>query len=148
MYATFLPGLFLLVILITTVITVISLRSAVLQRQRMTRAEDSKQDIFKSTRILSSKEVGVTQMLIGTSVLFMICLTPHVVGQVTTFILPELNFSGKYYNINMFMWSLISLFRVVCSSVNVCVYYALGSKFRQSFHEICGLSCGIGTAKT
>lgn len=141
-YGTCLPGLFLLIIVITTVITVISLRSAVSKRHTMTTANDCQQQSSKSTASLSSKEVTVTRMLIGTSVLFIVCLTPNFVGQVATFIIPDLSLNGRFYNLKMVLWCLTSLLRVVNCSVNTCIYYTLGSRFRQVLHEMCGYCIG------
>ncbi|PVD19267.1 hypothetical protein C0Q70_19753 [Pomacea canaliculata] len=54
LYATCLPAIFLLVITVTTVVTVISLRSAVFRRQSMTRAKVTRQDNVQSAVSVSS----------------------------------------------------------------------------------------------
>lgn len=136
-YATCLPGFFLVVIIVATVITIISLRSAVSQRQTMTMANVKKLQNKRLTSSLSSKEVTVTRMLIGTSLLFIVCLSPNFVVQVTSLVIPDLSLTGKYYNTKVVTWVLTSFLRVVNCSVNTCVYYVLSSKFRQVLREMC-----------
>lgn len=147
LYATCLPAIFLLVITVTTVITVISLRSAVFHRQSMTRAKVTRQDNDQSAASVSSKEMAVTRMLVGTSVVFVICVFPHMVFQVTSLIVVDLRLSGKYYNIVLVTWYFIGVFRVIRCSLNICVYCALGSKFRQTLKEMCCYCGGMKKQK-
>lgn len=134
--------MFLLVILITTFITVIKLQSAVSLRTTLTEVKDQKLRSFKSCPSLSSREVTVTRMLIGTSVLFIVCLTPNLVFQITCFIVSEL-MEDRYRSLNFILWSFISFLRVVNCSVNFCVYCMLGSNFRRILYEMCGHCCCV-----
>lgn len=137
-YATCFPGIFLLVIVVTTFITVTKLRSAFSRRKTLTNATEKNIKTSHSTLSISSRELTVTRMLIGTSVLFIVCLTPNFVVQVTSFLLPDLSVSGRYSSLTVVLWTFVSFLRAVNCSVNFWVYYILGSNFRQVLHGMCG----------
>lgn len=77
-------------------------------------------------------------MLLGSNVLVLVCTSPALIVYVTSFIVPDLSFNGRYYNLNSLMWSLIALFRHLSCSVNFFVYIIIGSRFR---HTLGTLTC-------
>lgn len=131
-FATTLPVFFLVVIIITTIITILRLHSMFVWRDKSAAS-------ITSTSALSSKEVAVTKMLIGTSILHIVCLTPNVALQMTIFIVPDMSVTGRYYNFYFLMWALVNIFKITNSSFNFFVYFSVGSKFRQTFWGL--LSC-------
>nr|KAG5692786.1 hypothetical protein BaRGS_009402 [Batillaria attramentaria] len=115
-YATAFPALFLVVIIITTAVTTAKLRSAITFRQRSTLTPATATAPSDVKPAPSRKEVALTKMLVATSVLFIVCLTPNVAVQMTSFFVPDLGFNRRYHNLNIVLWSVISEFRVINSS--------------------------------
>lgn len=138
-YAAALPGVFLVVIIVTTCITAIKLRAALVWRRSTTFKPTAKspQTMKDDLEVkMAKKEVGVTLMLLATSMSFIVCITPNFVFQVATILVPDLSYSGRYYNLTSALWNLVSFFRVVNSSVNFFVYFKMGSKFRETVRLI------------
>ena len=63
-YGLGLPGVVIVVVVVTTVVTTLRLRKAAAWRSE------------SSSGALSSREVALTKMLIGSSILFIICVSP------------------------------------------------------------------------
>ena len=63
-YGVGLPGVMMVVVVVTTVVTTLRLRKAAAWRSE------------SSSGTLSSREVALTKMLIGNSILFIICVSP------------------------------------------------------------------------
>ncbi|XP_025077857.1 putative G-protein coupled receptor F59B2.13 [Pomacea canaliculata] len=138
-YAAALPGVFLVVIIVTTCITAIKLRAALVWRRSTTFKPTAKSPQTMKDDLegkMARKEVGVTLMLLATSMSFIVCITPNFVFQVATILVPDLSYSGRYYNLTSALWNLVSFFRVVNSSVNFFVYFKMGSKFRETVRLI------------
>ena len=64
MYGVGLPGVVMVVVVVTTVVTTLRLRKAAAWRSE------------SSSGSLSSREVALTKMLIGNSILFIVCILP------------------------------------------------------------------------
>ena len=77
---------------------------------------------------MAPKEVALTRMLMATSVLFVLCLAPTLLVQLATFLVSELRYNGRYHNLVVVLWALVSLCKVLNSSLNFFVYYAMGSR--------------------
>lgn len=134
-YATALPGIFLVVIIVATVITSIKLRAALAWRHS---------SVSKATTVtttspegqgglkMSHKEVGVTRMLMAMSVLFIVCITPNVILQVTTLVVSDFSYTGRYYNLIDASWGIVNCFWMISSSFTFFVYLKMGSKFRDT----------------
>ena len=63
-YGVGLPGVVMVVVVVTTVVTTLRLRKAAAWRSE------------SSSGALSSREVALTKMLVGNSILFIICVSP------------------------------------------------------------------------
>ncbi|KAL8589842.1 hypothetical protein ACOMHN_020845 [Nucella lapillus] len=113
LYAIALPSIFLVTIIVTTIITATKLRSALKWRQRSSSASES-----LPTGSSENHKMALTRMLIVTSVLFVVCLSPMLIVQVTMFLVPELRYGGRFHNLMTILWSIISVFRCVNSSLN------------------------------
>ena len=64
MYGVGLPGVVMAVVVVTTIVTTLRLRKAAAWRSE------------SSSGALSSREVALTKMLIGNSILFIVCVLP------------------------------------------------------------------------
>nr|KAG5696608.1 hypothetical protein BaRGS_034069 [Batillaria attramentaria] len=113
-----------LVVLITTTITTLKLRQTIAWRRQSTSTD------------LSSKEVGLTKMLICLSVEFFVLSIPYIILRVAPLFIPQLSAGGDYRNT---LWALLSVAELgsyVSSSVNFFVYYFAGSRFRETLHAM------------
>ncbi|XP_076442682.1 uncharacterized protein LOC143281363 [Babylonia areolata] len=129
-YGTAIPVVFFVFIMVTTAITVIELRSAVTWRQQ------SSSSRVQTTRGFDHHMVALTRMLIATSVVFVVCLSPILIVQMTAFAMPELRPGGRYSNLRNVLWKSINVFRCINSSLNFFVYYRMGARFRQCLKEL------------
>ncbi|XP_076442683.1 uncharacterized protein LOC143281364 [Babylonia areolata] len=129
-YATVLPFTFVTIVVITTIITAAKLRSAVKWRQQTSSA---------ATGSCEDHMLTLTRMLIATSVLFVVCLSPILMVQLSIFIVPDLSSGNKYHNLWSCLWKFIDVFRCLNSSLNFFVYYNMGSRFRQILKRL--LAC-------
>nr|KAG5712282.1 hypothetical protein BaRGS_023861 [Batillaria attramentaria] len=91
-YSTAFPAFFIIVIIITTTITAIKLRTAAKWRRQTANVISIPITTTtptaagqKTSAEMSSKEVALTRMLIATSVLFVVCTLPVLVVQIAIF---------------------------------------------------------------
>ena len=119
-----LPGIYTAGVSISTVVTVVKLR-------RMSEwREQSSSSASLSCGASSVKDVTLTRMLIGTSCVFLICITPLFLFYIVLPFVPELSLNGKYHNTYFLMLLLQQIFLYINSSVHFFVYYLFGTKFR------------------
>ena len=88
---------------------------------------------------MTPREVALTRTLMATSVLFVLCLTPTLLVQLASFVWKELRQKGRHHNLFSVLWALAFLCKAINSSLNLFVYYAMGSRFRSMLHEL--LTC-------
>ena len=128
-YGILLQGTFVLVLIISTVITVVKLHKMTSWREQSS-----------SVAGASVRDVALTRMLIGCSILFIACSTPSVLLRFLIMFVPDMSMRGRYYNTFIFSTGVMRLFSYVNSSVNFFIYYAIGSKFKATLHALCGRS--------
>ena len=127
-----LPGVYVVGVVVSTVVTVVRLRRMTEWRQRSSTTSATTTSGAGS----ATKDVTLTRMLIGTSVVFVTCTAPPLVIHVILAFLPELSLSGKYYNTYYLLVNVQQLCVYINSSVNFFVYYVFGSKFRHSVQSM------------
>ncbi|PVD19259.1 hypothetical protein C0Q70_19745 [Pomacea canaliculata] len=79
---------------------------------------------------MTHKEASVTRMLMATSVLFIVCITPNLLLQVTTLVVPDFSQTGLYQHLISSCWRIVYCFWMMNSSCPFFVYFKMGSKFR------------------
>ncbi|KAK7479626.1 hypothetical protein BaRGS_00029175 [Batillaria attramentaria] len=135
-YGLGMPLLFMLVVVVTTIVTIVKLRRMASWREQTSSATS-----------VSSRDLALTRMLVGTSILFIVCSLPDLVHNATFLIIPELNAGGRYQNFHYMLYSISMFFNYVNSSCNFFVYYRFGSKFRETVHSVFR-TCSITNRKT
>ena len=131
-YGIALPGTFLVVVFVATIITVVKLHQVVSWREQ------------SSSAAMTVRDVALTRMLIGCSILFTVCTVPGVVFRLFILFVPDVSLLGRYYNTFTFMTSATELFGYINSSCNYFIYYTIGSKFRATVDSMC---CKRGNIK-
>ncbi|KAL8589841.1 hypothetical protein ACOMHN_020844 [Nucella lapillus] len=132
-YALTLPSVFLAIVIVTTIITTAKLRSVLRWRQQSSSASG-----VQTSSTSESQMVALTWMLVAASVLFVLCTSPVLFVQMSTFFVKELTAGGKYHILWLLSWSFIDLFQSINCSLNFFIYYQMGSRFRQTLKELLG----------
>lgn len=125
LYGLGLPSIFIVVTIITTIITAVHLQSA---------AQWS-QGARKQSAVM--KEVFVTKMLISTSCLFIACKTPDILIRITPLFVPDFKIGGYFQNLFLTFVYIIMLTTGINASFNICIYFKMGSKYRQTLKSVC-----------
>ena len=114
---------FPIIVLITTIITSVRLTHIVRWRSQ-------------TSSSLSSKEIGVTKMLIALSIEFFVLSIPMIVLRVVPVFEPRLRGGGEFANSFYVLTTLSEICSYVSSSVNLFVYYFTGTKFKQTLQGL------------
>ena len=125
-YGVLIQGTFVLVLVVTTVIIIVKLRKMASWRET------------SSSAATTVRDVALTRMLIGCSILFIACNIPGLVFWVLIVFVPDFSLRGRYYNTFTFITNARRLFSYINSSFNFFIYYAIGSKFKATLHALCG----------
>ena len=126
-YSTVLTMLFFITIAVTTTITVVKLRRVVQWRQSSTSSAAATSSI---------KEIALTKTLVATSLLLIVCLTPTIMVQITSFVEPEFYFTGHYYNLAYALQNVMLFFKASNSSFNFFIYYNMSTRYRETLRDI------------
>ena len=130
-YGAGIPGVMIIVVTTTTIITAMKIRQAAEWRGRTSSASGSSSSSSSSS--MSPREIALTKMLIGNSVLFIVCVSPLALFRVAWLFLPDMNVGGRHQNLFLAgLWFLEPL-AYVNWSCNIFVYYIMGSRFREVF---------------
>ena len=114
---------FPIIVLIMTIITSVRLTHIVRWRSQ-------------TSSSLSSKEVGVTKMLIALSIEFFVLSIPIIALRVVPVFEPRLRAGGEFTNSFNVLATLSEICSYVSSSVNLFVYYFTGTKFKQTLQGL------------
>ena len=123
-YGIVLPGLFISIVITTTIITAVKLK----------KIADWRASTTSSTS--SAREVALTRMLVSTSCLFIICFLPNFFFRIACLFVKDLKTGKRYHNMYYVMLWLLDMASFVNSSINFFVYYFMGSRYRQTFWKI------------
>eukprot|EP00745_Piridium_sociabile_P029183 TRINITY_DN47535_c0_g1_i8.p1 TRINITY_DN47535_c0_g1~~TRINITY_DN47535_c0_g1_i8.p1 ORF type:complete len:117 (+),score=15.56 TRINITY_DN47535_c0_g1_i8:3-353(+) len=82
---------------------------------------------------VSAKEVALTKMLVGTSVLLIVCVFPNCLLRVACLFLPELNSARRHHNLYLTFVQITLVLMYINSSFNIFFYYTMGTRYRETF---------------
>ncbi|XP_025077588.1 uncharacterized protein LOC112554173 [Pomacea canaliculata] len=140
-------GTFLIVVLVTTSITVVKLRSALAWRVRATSTTTTTSAMCTTSVtehadvMMSSKDLSVTLMLVVTSALFVVHVTPNLCLQVSILIVPDLSSTGNYKSLSAIFWYIVTFLWTLNSSLNCVVYYKMSSRYREVVKALLSRLC-------
>nr|KAG5699853.1 hypothetical protein BaRGS_034627 [Batillaria attramentaria] len=112
-FGVVLPGIFLPCTFIATIITVIKLRKVAAWRQRCSAA-------------VTAKEIALTRMLIGSSVLFVVCMVPEVIARLVVLTDKEVMAGASKHHAFLLLIDIVMFCNVTNSSFNFFIYLYLG----------------------
>ena len=127
-----LPALYIGAVSATTAVTLVRLRTLASWRQRAAASG--------SASAVSAREVALTRMLVGASVLYVLCSLPVLALGVVILAVPDMSLHGRYYNAFNLMVSFFELFSYVNSSSNFFVYCFLGTRYKETLGQL--FACG------
>ena len=110
-----------IVVLVTTTISAVKLHQIVRWRSQ-------------SSSSMSSKEIGVTKMLIALSIEFFILSIPVIILRIVPVFEPRLSPGDQLANFFNLLVGVSEIFANISSSMNFFVYYSTGRKFRETLH--------------
>ena len=111
------------IVLITTTITAVRLGQIVRWRSQ-------------TSSSLSSKEIGVTKMLIALSIEFFVLSIPVIILRVVPLFEPRLRPGADFANSFNLLMGVGETFSNTSSTVNLFVYYSTGTKFRETLQSM------------
>ena len=111
------------VVLVTTTISAVKLHQIVRWRSQ-------------SSSSMSSKEIGVTKMLIALSIEFFILSIPVIILRIVPVFEPRLSPGDELANFFNLLVGVCEIFSNISSSVNLLVYYTTGRRFRETLHSM------------
>lgn len=114
------------VVFVCTVITARKLRQLSKWRKKVSSASAS----------VSSRDVALARMIIGTSIMFTICMMPPLFLNTSLIFVPDLGLAGRYDNLAWVIRRCYQLATAVNNTFNFFVYYAYGSRFRETVHGL------------
>ncbi|XP_076437972.1 uncharacterized protein LOC143277119 [Babylonia areolata] len=120
-----LPGTVLVVVMTTTILTVVKLRQIVTWRSG-------------TSSSISPSEVALTKMLVGNSMLFIVCFTPDALNHFMKIFIPEMNSGRRYHNFFLAALWVGDIFNLFNATFNFFVYYTMGSRYRETFWTLFG----------
>ncbi|KAL8583871.1 hypothetical protein ACOMHN_040340 [Nucella lapillus] len=120
-----LPWLEIVVVTSATIITVVKLRQVLSWRG-------------ETSSSISPREVALTKMLVGSSILFIVCLFPSSLTIIVWFLFPEMNIGDRYQNFFFVTLWLTQVLSFVNSTFNFFVYYVMGSRYRETLWALFG----------
>ena len=85
---------------------------------------------------MSSKEIGVTKMLIALSIEFFILSIPVIILRIVPVFEPRLSPGDELANFFNLLVGVCEIFSNISSSVNLLVYYTTGRRFRETLHSM------------
>ncbi|KAL8620884.1 hypothetical protein ACOMHN_025017 [Nucella lapillus] len=121
-----LPGIVVTAVVVATKLTTMKLREIVTWRTET------------SSTSISPREVALTKMLVGNSILFLVCIFPVAVVRIVWLILPGMNMGGSNHNLFLTTLWINEVFTFVNASLNIFVYYAMGSRYRETLWALFG----------
>lgn len=120
-----LQSVFVIVTVVTTVVTAITLRLACAWRLEVKMSK------------ASQKEIPLTKMLIYTSCLFIACKSADTAIRITPLVVPGFRVGGRFQNTFMSSVFLYFFLSTVNATFNICIYFKMGSKYRSTFKYMC-----------
>ena len=134
-YGAGIPGVVIIVVTTTTIITAMKIRQAAAWRAG---TSSSASGGSSSSSSISPREVALTKMLIGSSVLFIVCVSPIALFRFAWLFLPEMNIGRRHHNFFLTSLWILDAVSYINSTFNMFVYYTMGSRYRETFWTLFG----------
>ena len=135
-YGAGIPVVMITVVTAATITTAMKIRQPAAWRAGSSSANGSSSSPLSS---ISPQELALTEMLIGVSVLFIVCISLFAFFRLAWLFLPEIEVGRRKHNFYLTGLWIIESFSFINSSFNIFVYYTMGSRYRETFWSLCGI---------
>ncbi|KAL8575070.1 hypothetical protein ACOMHN_044157 [Nucella lapillus] len=125
-YGLFFPGFSLVCVTACTAVTAVKLKKLSAWREKVSSASHA----------VTARDLALTRVIIGTSILFLVCIVPAILMRASFLLVPDLKEGGRYDNLAWVFKRFYSFFSAVNNTFNFFVYYASGSKFRETTRRV------------
>ncbi|KAL8622929.1 hypothetical protein ACOMHN_027050 [Nucella lapillus] len=125
-FGVIIPGSVTIIVIVSTLLTAVKLRQMAHWRAEST----------SSSKSLSAREIALTRMLVYTSVLFLVCISPISVFRTVLIFVPELSAGNIYHNTHFAVLWCAEITSYVNSSCNIFIYLVMGSKYRETLKDM------------
>ncbi|KAL8573105.1 hypothetical protein ACOMHN_027365 [Nucella lapillus] len=126
-----LPTICTLTVTVCTVVTVVKMKKLSRWRETVSSVSDS----------ITSRDLAITRMIVGTSILFIVCIIPAIALRFSVILVPEVKVGGRFENFYFVILRFYILGSVINCTCNFFVYYFCGTKFRETVRELF-MECG------
>ena len=117
-----------IVVLVGTIFLINSFKQSRQLRDSMTGSEKS---------ALSNKDARLIRLVIFICIFYIVSSAPVVMIFITSFVYPDFNDTNLYLkNLLYLSHSIGELFQALSSSINIFVYFRMGSKYKDTFKQI------------
>lgn len=123
---------FVSVVILTTVL-VTKLNDKASWRYSNSSAKSQTKAQSKNIVNLNTKEMKVAKMVVLISMIFITSFIPAVVIFIAGFAEPQLSYDGLYKNLFLVTLSVSFTTEAINSSINICIYLKMSTKYRESF---------------
>ncbi|GFS09703.1 chemosensory receptor A [Elysia marginata] len=123
------------IVLICTVFLVIHLKQSS-EWRKSAMSETANTTGIVSKKPILSKEERLVKMVISIAVVFIVCFTPNAVYHMCRALVPGFALFGRYQNIVSVSLVSTSLLQSLSASVNIFIYYNMGTRFRNTFRQM------------
>ncbi|XP_076470855.1 uncharacterized protein LOC143300811 [Babylonia areolata] len=113
----------------------------------ITKLSQWRESVSSVSDSVTSRDVALTRVIVGTSVLFIACIFPAVVMRISSFLVPDFVVGGRYDNLAWFTRRFYILASGLNSTFNFFLYYAYGSKFRETTNRLLSVWCCVESCK-
>ncbi|CAG5129581.1 unnamed protein product [Candidula unifasciata] len=141
------PAVSFVVILVCTFLIVFHLRKSSTFRARTLKLRHQKQhfsgrDFSGANKPqLSPRDRQIVKMLLVIIIIYVISLSPRIAHYMAKYFIYEFYFLRKYHNLFILMTYVLNIFDLTNGAVNLFVFLAMSSSFRQTFTEMFSCLC-------
>ena len=128
----------LITVVICTIFLIITLNRSARWREGYSQAskENGQTETDKAKPRARSKEDRIGKTVLIIAIVFIVCSSPAAINNAVTRAEPEYRASGQYRKLNLFVAGSAACLNAVNSSVNIFIYYRMGSKFKLALKKL------------
>ncbi|XP_076436150.1 uncharacterized protein LOC143275757 [Babylonia areolata] len=140
-YGVGLPGVVMVVVTSTTILTSVKLRQAAKWRAGISSRGAGGGGGGSKEDGMSLREIALTRMLVYNSVFFIVCVIPIVLFRFVLLFVPEMNAGRRLHNLFMMSHWVLVTFSSINASFNFLIYYVMGSQYRHTVTQLLCCCC-------
>ncbi|GFS14514.1 chemosensory receptor A [Elysia marginata] len=101
-----------------------------------TATEASDTSKVSSKKPMLTKEERLVKMVVSIAAVFIVCFTPTAVYHLCQAFVPGFSLFGRHRNLVSVLYMPTSILQSLSASVNIFIYYSMGTRFRNAFRQL------------